>query len=102
MRATWLLLAGLLAIGSVGCASSTASTTSLRMGGGGPPDATVTIDERYLGSLAIVRRRGVALPPGRHRITVERSGFFPYDKLVDVKDGDPPLTIDVAMDRIPD
>lgn len=102
MRATWLLLAGLLAIGSVGCASSTTSTTSLRMGGDGPPDATVTIDERYLGSLAIVRRRGVALPPGRHRVTVERSGFFPFDQLVDVKDGDPPIKLDVAMKRIPD
>lgn len=102
MRATWLLLAGILAIGAEGCASTTTTTTSLRMGGGGPPDATVTIDERYLGSLAIVRRRGVALPPGRHRITVERSGFFPYDKLLEVKEGDPPVTIDVAMDRIPD
>lgn len=102
MRATRLLWAGWLAIGAVGCASSTPSTTSLRMGGGGPPDATVTIDERYLGSLAIVRRRGVALPPGRHRITVERSGFFPYDQIVEVKEGDQPLTVDVAMQQIPD
>ncbi len=103
MKARTLLAVALVwASGSMACASGTTSTVSLRMGGEGPNDASVTIDERYLGSLAMVRRRGVALPPGRHRIVVEKSGFFPYDRLIDVKEGDPPVALDVAMQPIPD
>ena len=47
-------------------------------------------------------KRGVALPPGKHRITVEKSGFFPWDRLVEVREGDPPIQLDVGMVKIPD
>ena len=76
-------------------------TVSLHMQGK-PETATVTIDDAWLGPLARVTRRGVALPPGRHRITVEAPGFFPWDRLVEVKDGDPPVSLDVALIAVPE
>ena len=83
------------------CISAAPRTTSLRVAGA-PLDATVTIDDRYLGAFAYVVKRGVALPPGKHRITVEKTGFFPWDRLVEVHEGDPLIRLDVALVRIPD
>jgi hypothetical protein len=76
-------------------------TTSLRVAGTAL-DASVTIDDRYLGSFAYVVAHGVALPPGKHRITVEKTGFFPWDKLVEAHEGDPPIHLDVKLTPIPD
>jgi hypothetical protein len=76
-------------------------TTSLRVNGA-DLDASVTIDDRYLGPLAYVAKRGVALPPGKHRVTVEKPGYFPWDKLVEAHDGDPPIRLDVQLVKIPD
>jgi hypothetical protein len=99
MRAHPFTLAAALAL--AGCGAGAPRTTSLRMAGN-PGDASVTVDERYLGALAYVASRGVALPPGKHRITVEKSGFFPWDRLVEAHDGDPPIHLDVALVKIPD
>jgi hypothetical protein len=96
MRAPILLVALLLA----GCVREP-RTTSLRVGGA-PPDATVTIDDRPIGAFAFVQKRGVALPPGKHHITVEKSGYFPWDRLVEAHDGDPPVILDVTLTKIPD
>lgn len=74
-------------------------TTSLRVKGK-PPDASVTVDDQYLGALAYVAAHGVALPPGKHRITVEKAGFFPWDKVVEAKDES--IHLDVTLTRIPD
>jgi hypothetical protein len=76
-------------------------TVSLRMSGG-PADARVTIDDEIVGTLDIVVARGVALPLGQHRISVERPGFFPCDKLVNVKDGDPPVRVECKLVPVPD
>jgi hypothetical protein len=76
-------------------------TTSLRVKGA-ELDASVTVDDRPLGSLAYVSAHGVALPPGQHRVTVEKTGYFPWDKLVDAHDGDPPVVLDVQLVKIPD
>lgn len=62
-------------------------TVSLRMSGG-PADSRVTIDDEMVGSLDVVIARGVALPVGTHRVSVERDGYFPCDKLVVVQEGD--------------
>lgn len=91
---------GLLALG--GCATSSApKTVSLRLTGE-LADATVTIDDQYLGSFAHVKHRGVALPPGRHRISVEQPGHFPWDQEVDVHEGDPPVRFLVQLKPIPE
>jgi hypothetical protein len=76
-------------------------TTSLRLTGT-PRDASVTVDDQYLGALVHVAGHGVALPPGRHRITVEKAGYFPWDKVVEAKDGDPPVELGVTLTKIPD
>lgn len=76
-------------------------TTSLRVKGD-VPDASVTVDDRYLGALAFVAKHGVALPPGKHRITVEKPGYFPWDKVVESKEGDPPIHLDISLTKIPD
>ena len=74
-------------------------TASLRLRGT-PPDAMVTIDDQLIGPLEVVQARGVALPRGVHRISVERDGFLPFDREV-VADGGP-ISLDVALERTPD
>lgn len=104
MRGRLLPLAVTLALGLGlgGCQLHTAPvTTSLRMKGS-PPDARVTVDDQHLGALAFVARRGVALPPGRHRVTVEKPGYFPFDRLVVAEEGDPPIELRVTLEKIPD
>lgn len=83
------------------CVVEAKPTTSLRVAGA-PPDASVTIDDKYLGAFVYVQKRGVALPPGKHRITVEKTGYFPWDRLVEAHEGDPPIKLDVALTKIPD
>jgi hypothetical protein len=82
------------------CGAAQVQTTSLRVKGN-VPDASVTIDDQYVGALAYVARRGVALPPGKHRITVEKAGYFPWDKLVEAE-GKTPIHLDVELTKIPD
>ncbi len=65
-------------------------------------DASVTIDDKYVGTFGYVSKRGVALPPGKHRITVEKTGFFPWDRLVEAHEGDPPIQLQVSLVQIPD
>jgi hypothetical protein len=47
-----------------------------------PPDALVYIDDQYIGSLAAVVARGVRIVEGKHRVSIEKTGYFPYDALV--------------------
>jgi hypothetical protein len=87
-----------------GCAPAiapTRPTVSLRVRGG-PPSATVVVDEETLGTFDFVASRGVALPPGVHHLTVTAEGYFPWDREVTAKEGSPPIRLDVAMTRIPD
>ena len=97
-RVAWLVVASLLAL--EGCAV-VPSTVSLRMRGN-VPDASVTIDDENVGPMAVVQKRGVALPLGVHRITVEKPGYFPVDQLVEAKPGSPPIQVDVVLEPIPD
>jgi hypothetical protein len=97
------ILAGIVALAAAlsACGATAPRTTSLRVGGA-PDDASVTIDDKYVGVFAFVAKRGVALPPGKHRITVEKTGFFPWDRLVEAHDGDPPIQLDVTLTPVPD
>jgi hypothetical protein len=101
LRGLALLLA--LAACGGGGAEPPARTISLRLKGT-PPDATVTIDDRIVGSLALVSARGVALPPGQHRISVEARGYLPFDKIVIGPAEGPtqPIPVDVALVPVPD
>jgi hypothetical protein len=98
MRWTTLARVVLAAALGTGCAAAQA-TTSLRVAGT-VGDASVTVDEQYIGALAYVAAHGVALPPGKHRITVEKVGYFPWDKVVDAQ-GEI-IRLDVELTKIPD
>jgi hypothetical protein len=93
----------LLALALVGCAPPPLppATASLRMRGA-PADANVTIDDEPIGTLGYVAQRGVALPKGQHRVTVEAPGHFPYDKLVEAKEGGQRIDLEVKLQKIPD
>lgn len=90
-----------IAVALTACISAAPRTTSLRVKGA-VPDAAVTIDDTYIGPFSYVARKGVALPPGKHRITVEKEGYFPWDKLVEAHEGDPPVHLEVTLTKIPD
>lgn len=76
-----------------------ARTVSFRMKGQ-PPQATVTIDDQPIGPLEMVQKRGIALPAGPHRITVEAPGYLPMDRIVNADDK--PIVLDVALVPIPE
>ncbi len=99
MRAL-LLLAAL----SLGCFRNAAPpTTSLRLEAAAvPKSAKVTVDDQPIGSLDFVIKRGVALPPGKHRITVEAPGYLPWDAEVDVGEHGGLVKLDVKLVPIPD
>jgi hypothetical protein len=65
-----------------------------------PADASVSIDEQYVGPLGYVAAHGVRLPEGEHRISVTKAGYFPWDRLV-VADTNP-IKLDVTLLPIPD
>jgi hypothetical protein len=86
-----------------GCAQNVgraAVTLSMQGSPQTPYDAMVIIDEEYIGPLAYVAARGVRLPVGEHRITVQKDGFFPWDELV-VADRQP-IKLRVELVPIPD
>ena len=95
-------LALLLALGSAACGPPAApKTVSMRMVGG-PPNASVTVDDLFVGTLDVVSRRGVALPPGTHRVSVEAPGHLPWDKIIEAKEGQAPVRVDVKLVPVPD
>ena len=67
---------------------------------GTPRDASVIIDEEFIGQLGFVAARGVRLPVGEHRITVQKEGYFPWDRIV-VADR-APVQLRVRLVPIPD
>ena len=86
----------------VGCGPPAAPMTVSMKIEGGPSNASVTVDDIFVGTLDVVSRRGVALPPGTHRVSVEAPGHLPWDKLVEAKEGDQPVHLDVQLVPIPD
>ncbi len=62
-----------------------------------PRDANVVVDEEYIGPLYLVATQGLSLPVGKHRVTVTREGYFPWDRLVQA-DRTP---IDLAVELVP-
>ena len=85
-----------------GCFQEPRAAVSLRVARtkGSPSDAAVYIDEQYVGPLGYVAARGVRLPVGKHHLSVEREGYFPYDTVL-VGDRQP-IALKVALVRIPD
>jgi hypothetical protein len=53
-----------------------------------------------VGFLGVVAARGVRLPEGEHRITIEKVGYFPWDRRV-ISDRKP-IALEVELRKIPD
>jgi hypothetical protein len=68
---------------------------------GTPANATVTIDDIFVGRLETVQARGVALPVGQHHLTVEAPGYFPFDKVIEAKEG-APIRVEARLVAVPD
>ena len=99
LRHKSLLLVALIgAVLTCGCPSQ--PKVLLRFGGG-PTDALVTINDRYIGKLGRLSRRGIKLPPGQYRVTVEQTGYFSLDRLVQVDEGSN-VTVTVELQQVPD
>jgi hypothetical protein len=81
-----------------GCPSQ--PTVLLRFSGE-PVDALVTVNDRYIGKLGRLSRRGIKLPPGQYRVTVEQTGYFSFDRLLQV-DEDSAITVAVELTEVPD
>lgn len=95
--------AALLAFAQLQCAPPSgraAVTLRLNRGEASPRDASVIIDETYIGPLYYVAARGVRLPVGVHRITVQKEGYFPWDRLVEADRQ--PVHLDVQLVPVPD
>jgi hypothetical protein len=96
-RRAWLALGLVLAA----CASVRAAVSMrVELDPQSPADASVKIDEQFIGVLGYVAAKGVRLPEGTHRITIEREGYFPWDKVV-VSDREP-IHLKVKLQPIPD
>lgn len=105
MSSRALLLSMRVALGAlalVACGPPAAPrTVSMRMAGG-PSNASVTVDDIFVGTLDVVSTRGVALPPGVHHVSVEAPGHLPWDHVVEAREGAGPLRLDVKLVPIPD
>ena len=101
-----LLLSGALALplaaALAACGPAAApKTVSMRMFGG-PSNASVTVDDIFVGTLDVVSARGVALPPGTHHVSVEAPGHLPWDNVVEAREGAGPVRLDVKLLPVPD
>jgi PEGA domain len=96
-----VLLVSAACWGLPGCATQRAAVRlSVARSPETPKDASVYIDEQFVGFLGVVAARGVRLPEGEHRVTVEKAGYFPWDRLV-VSDRKP-IVLSVELRPIPD
>lgn len=104
MRRLAKSLALSVALSLAACASAKPPTTSLRLApaADAPRNARVVIDDQELGPLGYVTKHGVAMPPGKHRITIEADGYLPWDQEVDAGPSGGLLELDVKLIRRPD
>ena len=89
-----------LALFVLGCATTSTYALHLKRHPKTPGNASVIIDEQYVGPLSYVAARGVRVEGGQHRVTVEKDGYFPYDQLVEADRGT--VEIEVELTPIPD
>jgi len=90
----------LLSLTLLACAGSSTYAVHFTRHPKTPGNASVIIDEEYVGPLAYVAGRGVRMTAGEHRISIEKDGYFPYDRLVDAQHGT--IKLDVELVPVPD
>ena len=65
-----------------------------------PADATVSLDDRVLGSARVLEGRWIAVPHGVHRLSLTSAGFDRHDEDLNVAAGRQELT--VQLNEIPE
>lgn len=65
-----------------------------------PRRALVYIDDQFIGTLDYVEQKGVRLPEGKHRVSVQKNGYYPFDALVESDRY--PIALNVELLRLPD
>src|SRR6478609_10969559 len=100
MKVTTLLVASALASVACGPKLYAAVSMSIAYEKKTPADASVVIDEQYVGPLGYVAAHGVRIREGEHRVSVTKAGYFPWDRLVTA--GRDPIKLDIALEPIPD
>jgi hypothetical protein len=100
MRASRLATFTLAACALAGCGLRSAVSVAFALDKGTPRDASVFVDEEFIGLLGYVAAHGVRLPEGEHRLTVERDGYFPLDQIL-ISDREP-IALRVRLTPIPD
>lgn len=104
MRVAVLSLALLISAPALlsGCGIGPRSAVTMKMARAKhtPRDASVYIDEEFVGPLYYVAAHGVRLPTGKHRISVTRDGYFPWDR--EIEADRLPIGLSVELVPIPD
>jgi hypothetical protein len=105
LKPTAALALALLCVGAPACVATSGvgrAAVSMRMQrtDDTPKDASVYIDEEYVAPLYVVQSHGVRLPVGEHRITVQKEGYFPYDRFVKANRQD--IFLEVELAPVPD
>ncbi len=65
-----------------------------------PDNATIRIDDRVRGRARTLRRRALALPPGKRYLTISAPGYFPHDEELDLVPGR--TRVEIELRRIPE
>ena len=95
----WTCALLLAALNAQACFQTPRAVVPMRLhrAGNTPRDANVVVDEEYIGPLYLIATQGLSLPVGKHRVTVTRDGYFPWDRLVQA-DRTP---IELAVELVP-
>jgi hypothetical protein len=107
-RMVWRSLARLGALATfalvapIGCTIGLRSAVTMTMSRAKvtPRDASVYIDEEFIGPFYYVAAHGVRLPTGKHRVSVTREGYFPWDQVVEADRQ--PIALNVELVAVPD
>ena len=84
---------------AVGCG---ATPRHLLRFAGGPDEALVHINDRYVGKLDRLVKQGIKLEPGEYRVTVDAVGYFPHDQLITIEQQTGPQPFRVELEEVPD
>lgn len=95
LRATLFLALGLSA-----CGPPATYAVHFQRAAKTPGNASVIVDEQYIGPLNYVAAHGIRVEAGVHRISIEKDGYFPYDQRVEAEGGT--IQLNVELTPIPD
>lgn len=90
----------LLALALTACGPPATYAVHFQRAAKTPGNASVIVDEQYIGPLNYVAAHGIRVEAGEHRISIEKDGYFPYDQRVEAEGGT--IQLNVELTPIPD